>query len=282
MMQRWQNATVSIFCLSLWGLFFTFSCAHSGYARQYDYLQTMGTESSIPDEPYYIIFLVSAKHLDYRSADSFLASLELHPSTKETRLAFGHAWLHLHSPSNDIIGGHSGELGVIQPKYFDGLMNLNETGHVDPDLVRPFFKRYEENPVKYLHEALMDGFFQKESGGYVPNLAVFYPLTESQYESIAAYIDEKNYDYSKFSITKRQCTTLLIEVAKLLNLSLEAKACIQLPAYLYFDHQKIRLYKDKSYQFFEFQTPDQLEKSLVGLLQQDPKAKLVTRAYLKK
>ena len=77
-----------------------------------------------------------------------------HPSDGSKNGDVGHAWIYLQGNVNGesivIEGGHSGELGICQPKYFDGIMNYVEYGYADSSCGEMCCLRNEPNPVKYL------------------------------------------------------------------------------------------------------------------------------------
>ena len=158
-------------------LLLPFSCSwrplsHS-YREQYSHLdESIPKKSFLSPSPYFLIVLVDARHLDYTDGRSLLRTLVKHPSDGSKNSDVGHAWIYLHGIVNDqnigLEGGHSGELGIYQPRYFEGIMNYLEYGYANPTSQQQSCPRHESNPVKYLWEIQQDGFFQKGSGGHCP------------------------------------------------------------------------------------------------------------------
>lgn len=187
-----------------------------------------------------LTLFVSAKHFDYHSCEACLKSLA---KTKDGR--FGHAWIRLEGPYT-IEGGHSGELGLTQPRYFDGVAALVEAK--DP------------NPIRYLWEGQQDGFFQQESGGHKPTFMARKTITREQFEKIAAFI--RSYPFSQYSLTGNQCCSFVVAVAALADWPLDATVSIRIPSTIYFRGLHMRLWTDSRYATLTFCTPDQLEQSL--------------------
>src|SRR4051812_46329911 len=81
---------------------------------------------------FYLVFLVSAHHLDYSCSYRFCRTLAKHPRDGSKNGDVGHAWIYLYGKrgGEEIIveGGHSGELGLLQPRYLDGVMNYVDYG----------------------------------------------------------------------------------------------------------------------------------------------------------
>lgn len=195
---------------------------------------------------YYLILYVSTKKFDYRSTESCLRSMS--KNSRDGR--FGHAWIYVRGLRDgqpvEIEGGHSGELGQLQPRYFDGVADLIECG--DP------------NPIRYLWEVLHDGFFQEGSGGHLPTFAARIELTPEQFEKIVAFI--QSYPYSDYALTGRQCTTFCLEVAALAGWKLEGLVTLPITSSIVFGGARMRLWHDPRYASITFASPDRLERSL--------------------
>jgi hypothetical protein len=275
--------------LYLFFLFFCFlslsSCTHSfldtTYHQQYRYLKKEKKQiESLPNDDFSVVFFVSARHLDYASAPRFLRSLDINPLSKKTRLSFGHAWFSLKGMEEEIIeGGHSGELGLNQAKYFEGVVNNIKYGYSNPDLIQKKQNHYERNPIKYLWETIYDGFFQIGNGGYSPTLALYVPLNKLQYKSLRKLVSEDNYNYFAYSISKNQCCNLIINMGKEIGLDFSAEKKISLPRYIQFDKESLRFWEDDIYSQFIFLSPDELEKSLLETAVKHPEFSIVTNLY---
>ena len=262
------------------------ACSHSfldyTYQSQYTHLKKQSKSlSSLPGDECYIIFLVAARHLDYASTPRFLRSLDINPMSKEKRLSFGHAWFYLRGLNDKqepevLEGGHSGELGLNQAKYFEGVVNNIKYGYSNPTKEQMQAIRYEKNPIKYLWETIYDGFLQKGDGGYQPTLAIYLAIDKSQYLSLKKMLDPSNYNYFAYSITQNQCCSLVIKMAKSLGYELYASKSIEVPPKLSFNGESLRFREDEQYANFTFLSPDELEKSMYELLKQDAAWKDVT------
>ena len=204
--------------------------------------------ASETDENYLVIF-VSAKHLDYSDGNSLLNSII---KKKSSSGLFGHAWIYLHGliDSKHIVieGGHTGEFGVLQPRYLDGVM--------------AGIQRKEPNPIKYLWEAQTDGGFQKGSGGFKPTYAAKISITQDQLETILTFIDPKHYDYKNFILTGGQCSSFAAKVASLADLQINSKVTIPIQKRLKLGRRCYNLWNDENYSSITIDSPDILEKSL--------------------
>lgn len=202
---------------------------------------------------YELFLLVNARHLDYSSGKALLKTLVKHPSDGSKNCDVGHAWIFmrgiLKGENITIEGGHSGELGSNQPRYFDGIMRKLEQG--DP------------NPVSSLWEAQADGFFQRRSGGHRPTYAIKINLTEEQFLSILSYIDPKHYDYANYSLVGNQCASFVVNVAKIAGLDLDNEVTINIPQNLDLKTETLHLWDDPIYSQLNLCTPDTLEQQMM-------------------
>lgn len=69
----------------------------------------------LEEDPYALILLVNARHLDYRTAASCLKTTAKHPSDGSKNGDVGHAWIVLKGPEGEIEGGQSGRQAAINP-----------------------------------------------------------------------------------------------------------------------------------------------------------------------
>lgn len=200
--------------------------------------------SSIHAEPYFIVFLVNARHLDTSSLPKFIRSLSKHPNV-------GHAWIYLHG-DQIVEGGHSGELGIYQPRYADGVMDHLEWG--------------VKNPVRYLWSSQCDGFFQKGNGGHRPTFAAKVDLSKEQYEQILAFIN--SYPFYEYSLTKNQCCTFLKQIGAIIGLDLAVEATLKIDQWILLDGRRYQMWEDSRYSKLVFSSPDVLEASLKRLVKE--------------
>lgn len=202
--------------------------------------------------PYFLILLVDAPHLDYSHSQSFFQTLTKHPLTASKRGRVGHAWIYLKGGGAAIEGGHSGEEGVIRPKYGEGMLALARAG--DP------------NPARYLFEPLDDGYFQEGSGGHIPTFAAKIPLNREQYRDIATFIHPKRYPYHRYSLTGRQCVTFVQQVASIAGVTLDCDVTMEILPTAKVGGVHYRLFSDSRYSEITFASPDKLESSLMELV----------------
>lgn len=212
---------------------------------------------SLNASDYFLIIHVDAPHFDYRNNNAILCSIARHGE-------FGHAWIYLQGilegRSVYIEGGHSGELGRRQAKYFDGVMNYIEYGYGSPTAQQKKCPRYEPNPIKYLWEPQKDGFFQAGSGGHQATFSVKIAITPEQFQNMLSFI--QNYNYSHYSLTENQCCTFVTQIAALADFPLESSVTIPINQYLTFRNETFCLWQDPRYSMLTFASPDMLEYRL--------------------
>lgn len=205
---------------------------------------------------YFLVILVNARHLDYTDNRNFFRTLVKHPSDGSKNSDVGHAWIYLQGMTNGmpvcLEGGHSGELGEHQPRYFDGVL-LNIENNVS-------------NPVKYLWATLHDGFFQEGAGGHTPNYAIKINLSPSQFEKIMDFIEK--YPFENYSITENQCSSFVVKVAEIAGLHLECRLSLNIESKLLLCGETITLWEDPDYSCLVFASPDMLERSLITAVKQ--------------
>jgi len=264
----------SLFPLFIFGCLLAFSQGYSAnskakiYQQQYTHLKESKIyPSDFQETDYYLVVLVDAKHLDYSNSQSFLTSFTKHPSTGNKSCNVGHAWLYLKGDKRVIEGGHSGELGIVQPKYVDGIMSLVEIADL--------------NPARYLWESLNDGFFQEGNGGHNPTFAVKIDLTEKQFSDICMFIDTHNYPYKDYSLTKRQCASFISQVLSLVDIKIDTDVTMRINQYVRVGGLRAKLWEDQKYSSITFSSPDIVEKSLMALVD-DGKAEYALPWYKKK
>lgn len=224
----------------------------------------------IHDSDYFLEIFVDARHLDYTNNISFLNTIAKHPSDGSKNRDVGHAWIHLHGVVDGqticVEGGHSGELGIVQPKYFDGIMNYIDYGYTTPPSQPNYIPRYEPNPVKYLWETQRDGFFQKGTGRHTPTYGVRIHLTPSQFLSIYSFIN--TYPFAEYAITKNQCTSFAARIASLAGIDLECEVTMKIEQSICYRGAEVKFWTDSCYSSLTIASPDVLEKSLMNAVRQ--------------
>lgn len=259
-------------------LFFFFicfsSCSSREYRKFYSHLKTAPVykNDSMSDSPYYLVFLVDAHHLDYMNSDSLIKSLEKNPQLGRKGVNVGHAWICLRGFKEDrevfIEGGHTGEWGLVQPKYFDGVMNYIQYGYANPNKEKKQRPRKEKNPIKYLWVSLYDGSFQKGSGGHKPTFAAKVNLTKKEFDRVYDFIQSSNYYYLDYALLRNQCSSFLSQIASLINLNIKGEVSVQINKELNYRGKKFVLWEDSKYSEITFSTPDLIEKELMRLVEE--------------
>lgn len=225
------------------------------YQDLYAHLQNPVFSNKMRESDYFLIMLVEARHLDYSETASLLKTVAKHPSDGSKNGDVGHAWIYLKGKvdGEDVFleGGHSGELGVIQAKYFDGIMDYYDEG--------------DANPIRYLWENQNDGFFQWGSGGHEPTFAAKIDLTEEQFLQIQNFV--KNYSFAHYCLTGNQCSSFVARVAEIADLNLEDSLTFFIEPSLMIAGEPIRLWSHPQFSQMTISSPDILEKSLIQVVQ---------------
>ena len=238
-----------MFKITLTLLFLLSACAWQPRSNAYLQLYAEPSRSlkkEMEETSHFLIICVNARHLDYTNAPSFIRTLAKHPSDGSKNGDVGHAWIYLRGNNEGvpitIEGGHTGEFGLVQAPYMEGVMDNIEYGC--------------DNPVKYLWETQYDGCFQAGSGKHTPTYAAKINLSPCQFESMLAFIQQ--YDFCKYSLTGNQCSSFAVQIAKLAGWNLQDKVTMHLPRAL----DGFTLWTDPCYSHITFSSPDILEKRL--------------------
>jgi hypothetical protein len=253
-------------------LFLTSSCCYRPSTHEYrcTYAHLEGpipVQRKVTQSDYYIVFLVDARHLDYSDTRTFLKTTAKHPSDGSKNGDVGHSWIYLRGlkDGQEVIveGGHSGERGLLQARYWEGILNGNDYGYANPTEEQRQNPRYEPNPVKYLWESQPDGLFEQGTGAHNPTFAAKIDLTPDQFEKILSFIDPKHYDYTNYSLTDQQCSTYVGHVAALIDFHIEHQVVLKLEPEMDIAGKKLRLWTDPQYSNLIFSSPDRVERSLI-------------------
>jgi len=254
-------------CLFLgWLLYACCRPNSENYENFYAHLDSAWTPcNAFKETPYFLVVLVNARHLDYTDNLSFFRTLSKHPSDGSKNCDVGHAWIYLRGMldgvSVELEGGHSGERGLTQARYFEGIMNFIEYGYANPTAAQKRMPRYEANPIRYLWQVQKDGFFQAGSGGHSPTCAAKIDLTEEQFLAILAFVE--TYPYQDYAITRNQCASFVSQIAALADWQLPGEVTMQLEPRLKIGGEIIQLWEDPCYSGITLSTPDIIEKSLL-------------------
>lgn len=235
------------------------------YHAQYRHLKNPPRAEWLEPCPYFLIVLVCARHLDYTNGRQLLKTIARHPSDGSKNSDVGHAWIFLQGKEGKIEGGHTGEFGFVQPRYFEGVADLIEND--DP------------NPIRYLWATQRDGRFQTGAGGFVPTFAARIELSSEQYAKARTFIEK--YPFRDYAITKRQCATFAADVAKIAGLDLEHAVTISIEPIVELGGENILLWTDARFSKLTISSPDILEKSLMQAVREG-KAQNATHWYIKR
>lgn len=254
--------------LLLFLLFITGCRYPTSDSYQLQYIHLKNQKNCFPlmkETDFFLIVLVDARHLDYTENGSLLRTIAKHPSDGSKNGDVGHAWIYLQGIIDGkcvcIEGGHSGEVGMIQPKYFEGVMNYIDYGYADPNRIQRENPRHEPNPIKYMQEHLKDGFFQKGHGHHVPTYAAKIDISAEQFDRILKFIQE--YSYDDYALCENQCSTFVAKVAAITNFSIAHSITMTVAQTVVFQGEKFVLWRDPKYATLTFSTPDIIERSLI-------------------
>ena len=134
---------------------------------------------------FFLIVLTRSVNVNFDEPNAFYRSI-----TARDEGSVGHAWILLGNGSHYIECGHTGEFGLVNLRYHEG--------------VKKAIRDKKKNPISYLWEDLRDGRYEEYYMTEKPTCAVRFELTEKEYKKIYDYIN--TYDYASFSITKACCT----------------------------------------------------------------------------
>ena len=257
----------------------------SAYKAYYEHLNwSLPKEKKLEESDYYLVFLVTARHLDYTDSQQMMRKLVKH-ATRGKGSDVGHSWVYLkgvrHGKPYIIEGGQSGEVGDVRPLYYEGVINYVRYGYADPTEKQRREPREEVNPIKYLWEDVNDGFFQKGSGGYRPTFAAKVNLTKEQFDQIFDYMHPNNFNYRPYSLVKKQCSSFVADIAEMAGFSLESDVVLHLSQTVKIGRRQLQLWEDPKYSVITFASPDVLEKSLMAAVR-DGQAERALRWYKKK
>lgn len=206
------------------------------------------------DDEKALIISVDAKHLDYSSTEAFITSM------RRNHGEVGHSWITIIDGNTVISGGHSGELGVTQPRYCEGIQNYIDYGYANPTSEQKKNPRHEPSPIRYLWEVQRDGFFQKGSGGHRATYSVKIPVDTPTIHKMKQFIAQ--YPFQEYSITRKQCTSFCVGIAALAGVHLEDRITLPIAQKVRFRNRQYQLWSDPAYSEITFPSPDVLEKSL--------------------
>lgn len=258
---RFRSLMSAFFVCVITVVFSSSCCSHrmtDTYTRNYKYLKNLRSlqkERSISSKdipPYFLVINVNAPRLNYESFDAFIKTLQWGVLFRRDPM-IGHVWVILGGKIKErtyfFEGGHSGELGLSAPKYFDEVLRRAQEG-LDP------------NPVQYLYKALPDGYLEIGPGIHTPTSSILIPLSRQQFLSCLSLFDPRSgYDFSHWSLRDHNCITFLQALLSRADIYTHLQQShIQIPEKIQMDRRKIRLWTDSQFSIFTLTTVDDVEK----------------------
>jgi len=201
------------------------------------------TVTPVGDEGYYLYILNESANWDFSGAVSLVLTISLRP--------WAHSWLMLESPGERLEFGHTGDLGLEEPRYHEGVMQLGQSD--DP------------NPIAYLWRTMSDGQLQIGKPNRPPTFVWRMPITRHRYQLIHEYMLQRKYD--QFGVRSDNCTDMAAETAALAGINLIHRIRLTAPQEVKFLGRMLRVWTDPKYRIVEFSTPEVMEADLRQLTQ---------------
>lgn len=204
--------------------------------------------------------------LEHRDLKQFLKTATKHPRDLSKDGSVGHSWIAIEKRSHNGYhfweGGHSGELGIEAPKYWDSLL----------------LAQGDENPAKVLWEAKPDGFFQKGSGGHIPTMVAACVIDANTCKKIQHFVQQ--YDFKTYSLSSHHCVHFVQGALHIAGIDIKTEKELIIPPSLHTHSGSIRLWSDPEYSRLPIALPDTLEQALKEEVRKG-NLKNVTRWYVK-
>lgn len=196
------------------------------------------TQTPVGDEGYSLCILNEAANWDYSEASSLLFSIWQRP--------WAHSWLLLESPRGAMEFGHTGDLGITQPRYHDGVFLKIRDG--------------EPDPIAYLWQTRSDGQLQIGKPNRPPTFVWRMPITRERHHLIQEFVTVRSYD--RFGVRSDNCTDFVAETAALAGIRLTHRIRLTLPPQAKVWGRLRRVWTDPRYRTLEYGTPDVLDVEL--------------------
>lgn len=192
----------------------------------------------VGDKGYYLYILSEAANWDFSAASSLVFSIWRRP--------WAHSWIILESPQTSLEFGHTGDFGVVTPRYHEGVIKQGRAG--DP------------NPIAYLWQTMADGEFQAGKPNRPPSFVWRMPISQGHHQLIQEYVNQRT--YNTFGLRNNNCTDMVATTASLAGINLTHRIRLTLPPETKFLGQTLRVWTDPIYRILEFSTPEVLEMEL--------------------
>ena len=201
------------------------------------------TRTPVGDEGYYLYVLSESADWDFSNPKSLLISIWMRPS--------GHGWLILESPGNRFEFGHTGDFGLAQPRYHEGVLQGIKRG--DPD------------PISYMWRTMSDGQFQTGKPNRPPTFVWRMPITQRRHQLIHEFVTQRKYD--QFGVRTLNCADMVVETAAVAGINLINRIRLTMPSETKMWGRMTRVWIDPQYRTLEFSTLEVLEPDLRHLAQ---------------
>jgi len=196
------------------------------------------TKTPVGDEGYCLYILNEHANWDYSTAASLVFTIWMCPRA--------HSWLILESPKDRLEFGHTGDLGILKPRYHEGVFQKIKEG--DP------------NPIAYLWQTRVDGQFQIGKPKRPPTFVWRMPITRRRYQLIHEFVMQRKYD--QFGLRNNNCTDFVAEAATLAGINLIHRIHLTLPQETKVLGRVRRIWTDPRYHILEYATPEVLDADL--------------------
>ena len=200
------------------------------------------TRAPVGDEGYNLFILNESANWDHTTAKAILFSIWQRP--------WAHSWIILESPEHRLECGHTGDFGLNEQRYHEGVFQRVRDGHPDP--------------IAYLWQTRFDGQFQLGKPNRPPTFVWRMPITRRRYQLIHDYVMNRKYD--QFGARSNNCTDMVIETAALAGINLIHRMRLTLPSKSKVWGRTQNVWTDPQYRVLEYSTPEVLEVDLRQLV----------------
>lgn len=246
----------------------TFAVSYTGMKTEswlwrYSYLEDIRTLSKnfpsfSPNDEYFLVVLVDARHADYTSPQGYVTSLA-EGFIRQHYLDPGHAWIVLAGKKDGkpwiFEGGHTVNCPDVTKYYLKNVLGV-------------FSDEEDPNPARYLFAPTNIGSLEHGPGDSRPTFAAAIPLTEEGFQRVLTLFDEDGYDFSRWGIQGPNCIQFALSCLATVGIEFDCHEPFPVPPSFSFFGKKIHLWSDPEYSRLDIRTPDLLEKRLYELVQQ--------------
>ncbi|NQZ67973.1 MAG: hypothetical protein HRT89_07880 [Lentisphaeria bacterium] len=197
----------------------------------------------VTTEGYFLYVATDSRGYDFSTAKGFIDTLKKPVQGDPEDVSVGHAWILTESPEDILECGHTGEFGILNPSYYDGMIGL--------------VKKKDPNPISYLFTRMKDGKYHQGADSHDPTYVARIKISKKQHDDIRKFI--KDYDYKIFALTDRQCSFFVAECMRIAGIDPAYEMKISFPQIFYFRGIKVRVWTDPKYKTIAIGFPDSME-----------------------